>query len=157
MLTAFSIRLCEMNVDSISEGNAFSEGASLWIMKNDPSLVWWKKIDLNSKYLLSQSLLKQKTQTVSQLQNIITATNLKLTKNNYVQNHLLLGSEDHFLNRWVLLWNDLSDPELVDLIEEVTLKLKAPSIRFFSDSKIISKVKARLSASSVNISYIENI
>lgn len=146
-----------MSVDNISEASAFSWGASLWIIKNDPSLIWWKKIDLNSKYLLSQSLTKQKRQTITQLQNIITATNLKLSKNNQVQNHLLLGSEDHFLNRWILLWNDLDESELIDLIERAVTQLQAPSIRFFSDSKVIPKVKSRLSASSITISYIENV
>lgn len=147
----------EMNVDNISEASAFSEGADLWIIKNDPSLIWWKKIDLHSKYLLSQSLAKQKKQTVSQLQNIITATNLKLSKNNQVQNHILLGSEDHFLNKWILLWNDLDESELIDLIERTTNQLRTPSLRFFSDSKVIPKIKSRLSASSVSISYIENV
>ena len=146
-----------MSADNISEASAFSGGASLWIIKNDPSLIWWKKIDLNSKYLLSQSLTKQKKQTIAQLQNIITATNLKLSKNNQVQNHLLLGSEDHFLNRWILLWNDLDESELIDLIERTVTQLQAPSIRFFSDSKVIPKVNSRLSASSITISYIENV
>lgn len=146
-----------MSADNISEASAFSEGASLWIIKNDPSLIWWKKIDLNSGYLLSQSLAKQKKQTVTQLQNIITATNLKLSKNNQAQNHLLLGSEDHFLNRWILLWNDLDESELIDLIERVVTQLQVQSIRFFSDSKIISKIKSRPSTSSISISYIENV
>lgn len=146
-----------MSANNIFESNAFCEGAHLWIIKNDPSLFWWKKIDLNSKYLLSESLLKQKKQTTTELQNIIAATNIKFSKNIYPQNHLLLGSEDHFLNKWILLWNDLADIELIELVERVTLQLKTPSIRFFSDSQVLPELKSRLSASSVTISYIENI
>ena len=146
-----------MSENNTTEATAFSDGASLWIIKNDPSLFWWKKLDVNSRYLLSQSLLNQKKQTLTQLQNIITATNLNLPKSNYDQNQLLLGSEDHFLNKWILLWNNLSESELVELVERVATQLKAQSIRFFLDAKAIPKINARLSASSINISYVENI
>ena len=145
-----------MSASNLSESNAFLNGSDLWIIRNDPYLVWWKKIDLSSKYLLSQNLLNQKKQIIPQLENIIAATNLKLSRNIYKQNHLLLGSEDHFLNKWVLLWSDLDASELIALIEEVAVNLQARSIRFFSDSKIIAELETRLSASSISISYIEN-
>lgn len=146
-----------MSANKIFESNAFREGANLWIIKNDPTLFWWKKIDLHAKYLLSESLLKKKRQTVLGLQNILDATNLKLSKLKYSQDHLLLGTEDHFLNKWVLLWDSLSETELIDLIENSSLQLRATSIRLFSDAKILPALKSRLSASSVSISYIENI
>lgn len=146
-----------MSVSNIFESNAFCEGASLWIIKNDPTLFWWKKLDLHAKYLLSESLLKNKSPTVIGLQNILDATNLKLAKLKYSHDALLLGTEDHFLNKWVLLWDNLAEDELVDLIETTSLQLRAPSIRLFSDAKILPKLKSRLSTSSVTISYIENI
>ncbi len=146
-----------MSGSNIFESNAFCEGASLWIIKNDPTLFWWKKMDLHAKYLLSESLLKNKSPTVIGLQNILDATNLKLSKLKYSHDALLLGTEDHFLNKWVLLWDNLADAELVDLIETTSLQLHAPSIRLFSDVKILPKLKSRLSTSSVTISYIENI
>ena len=146
-----------MSALNIFESNAFSEGASLWIIKNDPTLFWWKKIDLGSKYLLSESLLKTKRQTVLEIQNILDATNLKLAQLKYSQDHLLLGTEDHFLNKWVLLWNNLSQTQLIDLIETSSLQLRATSIRLFSDVKALPELKSRLSASSITISYIENI
>lgn len=131
-----------MSVSSLPEANAFLSGSSLWIIRNDPSLMWWKKIDLNSKYLLSQNLMRKKNKIDSNM------------------NYTLLGSEDHFLNKWVLVWNDLSESKLIDLIEKVTIDLQATSIRFFSDSKIMAslevRLEARLSASSISISYIEN-
>lgn len=146
-----------MSGSNILESNAFCEGASLWIIKNDPALFWWKKMDLHAKYLLSESLLKNKSPTVIGLQNILDATNLKLSKLKYSHDALLLGTEDHFLNKWVLLWDNLADAELVDLIETTSLQLRAPSIRLFSDVKILPKLKSRLSTSSVTISCIENI
>lgn len=146
-----------MSGSNVFESNAFCEGASLWIIKNDPTLFWWKKLDVHAKYLLSESLLKNKSPTVIGLQNILDATNLKLSNLKYSPDALLLGTEDHFLNKWVLLWDNLTDDELVDLIETTSLQLRAPSIRLFSDAKILPQLKSRLSTSSVTISYIENI
>lgn len=146
-----------MGVSNIFESNAFCEGASLWIIKNDPTLFWWKKMDLHAKYLLSESLLKNNRPPVAELQNILDATNLKLSKLKYSRDALLLGTEDHFLNKWVLLWDNLADDQLINLIETTSVQLRAPSIRLFSDAKILPQLKSRLSTSSVTISYIENI
>lgn len=145
-----------MRAANLSEAGGFIDGADLWIIKNDPSLIWWKKIDLCSKYLLSQNLLKNKKQTAPQLENIIAMTNLKLSRNNCPTTYLLLGSEDHFLNKWILLWNELSPTEFVNLTEKIVTNLEVASIRFFSDSHLITELEARLSSSSINISYIEN-
>lgn len=146
-----------MNANNIFESNAFCDGASLWIIKNDPALFWWKKLDLHSKYLLSESLLKKNRLPAQELQSILEATNLKLAKMKYSQDLLLLGTEDHFLNKWVLLWDNLDPKDLIDLIESTSLQLRATSIRLFSDVKILPDLKTRLSASSITISYIENI
>ena len=146
-----------MSEINIFESNAFCEGASLWIIKNDPSLFWWKKLDIHSKYLLSESLLKKRRQTGAELQTILDATNLKLSKLKYSPDALLVGTEDHFLNKWVLLWDNLAENELLGLIESVSLQLRTTSLRLFSDSKILPELKSRLSASSITISYIENI
>ncbi|MEK6627953.1 MAG: hypothetical protein AABY53_04955 [Bdellovibrionota bacterium] len=141
---------------NLSESNAFTEGSSLWIIRNDPSLIWWKKIDLSSKYLLSQNSLKSKKTVMPGLENLISMTNLKLSENNYPKNYLLLGTEDHFLNKWVLLWDELTASELNRLIEKIAAQLKITSIRFFSDSNLIPKLEASPWAGSINISYIEN-
>ncbi len=146
-----------MSEINIFESNAFCEGASLWIIKNDPTLFWWKKLDIHSKYLLSESLLKKRRQTGAELQTILDATNLKLSKLKYSPDALLVGTEDHFLNKWVLLWDNLAENELLALIESVSLQLRTTSLRLFSDSKILPELKSRLSASSITISYIENI
>ena len=134
-----------MRANSLAEGNAFSEGSSLWVIKNNPSLIWWKKIDLGSKYLLSQNLLKLEKGNPSHFNN------------DTHRNHFLLGSEDHFFNKWILLWNTTDEMELVDNILKTCVTLHSTSIRFFSDSNIIKEIEARPSASLLNISYIENI
>lgn len=145
-----------MNVSSIIDRDAFREGAKLWIIKNDPNLYWWKKLDIHSKYLLAENFLKKEKSTVFELQTIINATNLKISKSSIAQNHLLLGTEDHFLNKWILLWNDLNETELADLICDTTTQLKVDTIRLFSNPEIIKKLQARPTASSLNITYIEN-
>ena len=125
-----------MSEINIFESNAFCEGASLWIIKNDPTLFWWKKLDIHSKYLLSESLLKKRRQTGAELQTILDATNLKLSKLKYSPDALLVGTEDHFLNKWVLLWDNLAENELLGLIESVSLQLRTTSLRLFSENII---------------------
>jgi hypothetical protein len=145
-----------MSALSLSETDAFSEGAKLWIIKNDPNLGWWKKLDLHSKYLLSENFLKKEKSTALELQTIISATNLKMSPSSMTQNHLLVGTEDHFLNKWILIWDKLSPNELIELVSKTSVQLKTDSIRLFSNSEIIAGLQARPTTSSLNITYIEN-
>ena len=145
-----------MSALSLSEADAFSEGAKLWIIKNDPKLGWWKKLDLHSKYLLSENFLKKEKSTVLELKTIINATNLKMSPSSMTQNHLLVGTEDHFLNKWILIWDKLSPNELIELVSKTSVQLKTDSIRLFSNSEIIAGLQARPTTSSLNITYIEN-
>lgn len=149
-----------MPATNLSESSAFIEGSSLWIIKNDPSLIWWKKIDLSSKYLLSQNKMKSKNPMTPQIEKLVSITDVKLSENNYPSNYLLLGTEDHFQNKWVLLWDDLSAAEFIRLIEKITENLKITSIRFFSDSNLITPLITKLESSPLarplNISYVEN-
>jgi hypothetical protein len=145
-----------MSALSLSEADAFSEGAKLWIIKNDPKLRWWKKLDLHSKYLLSENFLKKEKSTALELKTIINATNLKMSPSTMTQNHLLVGTEDHFLNKWILIWDKLSPNELIELISKTSVQLKTDSIRLFSNSEIIAGLQARPTTSSLNITYIEN-
>lgn len=145
-----------MSAAKISANQAFQSGADLWIIQNDPNLYWWKKLDLHSRYLLSQNILKPHKETPVQIQNIITATDMDVWKNEYTKNSLLLGTEDHFLNKWLLLWDSFNDAQLLTLVEMAQTQLHAASIRFFSHSHIAEKILTRPMASSVSISYIEN-
>lgn len=146
-----------MNVETITESMALTEGADLWIIKNDPSNKWWKKLDFASGYLFSKNYFKSKKETPSELINIIEATRLNVLDRVNVQNYILLGTQDHFLNRWTLVWNNINETQLVDSLLELSQSLKFDSIRIFHSSGTIMKIlKTRPSASSLNISYIEN-
>lgn len=145
-----------MSALKLPESQAFYAGAQLWVIKNDPTLFWWKKLDQHSQYLLSQNLLKPKKETPVQIQNILNATDLDLFKNDYTRNSLLLGTEDHFHNKWLLLWENFSDAQLLRLIEMISTQLRAESVRLFSHTQVIDALMARPTASSISISYIEN-
>lgn len=145
-----------MNENKVSEAQALNAGAQLWIIKNDPDLYWWKKLDLHSKYLLSQNLRKPKKEHPIEIQNILNATDMTLQQSDYTRNSLLLGTGDHFLNTWLLLWENLSDAQLVNLISLTSQQLKAESLRLFSHTHVSDQLATRLTASSVTISYIEN-
>jgi hypothetical protein len=132
-------------------------GAELWVIRNDPKLPWWSKLDFHSAYLLSENYFRPKKQIPPQLLNIIEATRFDTFSQPSLQNYVLLGTEDHFFNKWILVWSQLKEAELADSIAELSGKLKFSSVRFFSDSEMLtSALLTRPSASSLNISFIEN-
>src|SRR4051812_11804090 len=124
-----------MSAVKITEQEALSEGAELWVIRNDPSLTWWSKLDFLSAYLLSENYFRPEKQVPPQLLNIIEATRFNTFSQASLQNYVLLGTEDHFFNKWVLVWSQLKEQELADSILELSSKLKFSSVRFFSDSK----------------------
>lgn len=146
-----------MRAVSLSEANSFSEGSQLWIIRNDPSLIWWKKLDLQTRYLLSQFQLRQKKLRPPELETIVAETYLKTPEYNFNSQCVLIGTEDHLLNKWIFLWNDLNNPALIEQIEHIIKNLKIESVRFFSDSDLIKQLETRPTASSLSITYIENI
>lgn len=146
-----------MSVAKLSEQEALSAGAELWVIRNDPSLAWWSKLDFLSAYLLSENYFRPKKQVPAQLLNILEATRFDTFSQPSLQNYVLLGSEDHFFNKWLLVWNQLKEDELADSIADLSSKLKFSSVRIFSDSKsLTAALLTRPSASSLNISFIEN-
>jgi hypothetical protein len=91
------------------------------------------------------------------LLNISEATRFDTFSQPSLQNYVLLGTEDHFFNKCILVWSQLKEAELADSIAELSGKLKFSSVRFFSDSEMLtSALLTRPSASSLNISFIEN-
>lgn len=145
-----------MNASKLPENKATSAGSELWVVKNDPSLLWWAKLDFGSHFLLSQNLLKPEKSTPEALQNIIQATSFTTHQSKNIDSHVLLGSEDHFLNKWILLWSG-GESIIADVITEAMTTLKVGSVRLFSDSKVLlGELEARPLASSLNITYIEN-
>ena len=146
-----------MSVVKLSEQDALSPGAELWVIRNDPSLAWWSKLDFASAYLLSENYFRPKKQVPAQLLNILEATRFDTFSQPSLQNYILLGTEDHFFNKWILVWSDLKDHELAESVGQLSAKLKFSSVRFFSDSKdLVPALTARPLASSLNISFIEN-
>ena len=143
-----------MNADKISTESAFDAGAQLWIL---PSVQnnWWQQIDYRSGFLLSECLLHQKKEASSHLLAILKET--QISEINYLtqKKSLLVGTENHFFNKWILIVpteNDLAHSE----ITEVCNSLKIHSIRFFSaPDALIQKVLARLSTSLNRISFVE--
>lgn len=145
-----------MNASKLAEAQALNAGADLWVIRNDPGLHWWSKLDFLSHFLLSQVQLKPEKTTPQALKNILQATHFSTNSNVNIQNHVLLGSEDHFLNKWILTWSG-SENELAEVICQSALHLKVSSVRFFSHAhSILPLLEAQPTASSLTITYIEN-
>jgi len=158
-----------MKIIEVPESEAFSAGDDLWVIKNDFNNKWWNQIDFRSGFLLSHCLFHHKKQMPHQLAQIIEATDLGLTSTPTPRSALVLGSQAHFLNKWILIWQD-SIEQTAFQIEQMIEPLHISSVRFFSDSpaltQIISTSQKQKSTSSeysagpkaslYQISFIEN-
>ncbi|MGZ3690132.1 MAG: hypothetical protein ACXVAX_01430 [Pseudobdellovibrio sp.] len=140
----------------LSEDQALSSGAELWVISNDPSLNWWSQLDFLSGYLFSQNYFRTVKETPSELINIIEATNLETPTSQHPHNFVLLGTEDHFFNKWTLVWNNLNESQLAAIITDMAAQMNFSNVRLFShQSQLLKALKTRQTASLLNISYIE--
>ena len=121
------------NIEILSLERSLSEGADLWIIKNDPSIKIWQELDFYSKKLLSDNYIKDQTKKT-----------------------VLLGTADHFLNRWVLLWKDLNEEELTNIVVKTCESLKTNRIRIFTESFLAEKLITRQTTSPLKISVLKN-
>ncbi len=143
-----------MNAAKQSAETAFDSGAELWILPNSQNS-WWQKIDYHSGFLLSACLLFQKKESSTHLANILKET--EITRSNFSTNKksLLLGTENHFFNKWILITPTNTEVAFQE-IAEVCDSLKIHSLRFFGTPEpLIHKISARLTASLNRISFVE--
>lgn len=143
-----------MSADKLSAESAFSEGSELWILPMTQNN-WWQRLDFQSGFLLSECLLHQKKEASLNLAAVLKETEIK--KMNFLSSKksLLVGTENHFFNKWVLLVPEENESAFTE-IAEVCDSLKIHSLRFFSASEsLIQKVLARPSTSLNRISFVE--
>lgn len=145
-----------MNVAELNATEALKPGADLWVIKNDSQSKWWQELDFRSGFLLSKCLFHHRRPMSTKVNEILEIT--EFPKSQFLNNstHLLVGSSDHFANKWILLWQD--DPnQTEDAIHEISQSLKFKSVRLFSDSEaLLKKFKARSKSSLDDITFIEN-
>ncbi len=143
-----------MNADKLTAETAFDAGADLWVL-SEAQNGWWQNIDFRTGFLLSHCLLFQKKEPSSRLEAILTETQIKRINFSSDAKSLLLGTENHFFNKWILIVPD----EMELAINEISTAcdmLKVHSIRLFSPSEdLLKKLSARLSASLNRISFVE--
>jgi hypothetical protein len=145
-----------MNVAELTDAEAFDKGADLWIVKNDPQSKWWQELDLRSGFLLSRCLSHHRKPMGSKVNQILEITEFPRPTSIGESENLLIGTADHFLNKWILLWQN--DPNIVDnSIEEMTKTMNFKSVRLFSDAEtFLKKWKARPKSSLDDITFIKN-
>ena len=143
-----------MNADKLRAEAAFDAGADLWVLSETQS-GWWQNIDFRTGFLLSRCILFQKKEPPSKLEAILSETQIK--KINFLTDakSLLLGTENHFFNKWILVVPDKMELAVTEISTACDL-LKIHSIRLFSPSEdLLKKLSTRLSASLNRISFVE--
>ena len=145
-----------MNVAELNSTEALKPGAELWVVKNDSQSKWWQELDFRSGFLLSKCLFHHRRPVATKVNEILEVTEFPKFQFIDNSNNLLVGSSDHFANKWILLWQD--DPaETEATIHEISQSLKFKSVRLFSDSDaLLKKLKARSKSSLDDITFIEN-
>lgn len=145
-----------MNAAEITTTQAFQAGSDLWVVKNDPQDTWWQEIDFRSGFLLSQCLHHHQKAPSVQLNEILELTEIKRLQIHEDENLLLVGSADHFHNKWILLWNQ-DAAKAVEKIQQISGQMKTTSVRFFSESKLfIKQLQSSPKTSLTDIAFIEN-
>lgn len=146
-----------MSANQLSPTEAFTAGDELWVIENNTSLKWWHKLDFASGYLLTQNYLHKKQSPHPALVKILEVTHLQVQKIPKPPPYCLLGTADHFQNKWLLVWNRMSPTDLANEISRLSEKLAFTKVRFFSHSQALTQeLIARPTASSLSISFIEN-
>lgn len=145
-----------MNVAELNATEALNAGADLWIIKNDSQNKWWQELDFRSGFLLSECLYHNRRPMATKVNEILDITELPRAQFFKDSNNLLVGTSDHFANKWILLWED--NPAAVEeSLDKMAVTLKIKSIRLFSDTEVLlKKLKARSKSSLSDITFIEN-
>ncbi len=145
-----------MNAAEISEAEAFGAGSELWIIKNDSTSKWWQEIDFRSGFLLSHCLYHHRKPVSSKVNEIMELTEFPRSQFSPDTNSLLIGTADHFLNKWILIW-DHKTSDVNEMLDQILVSLKIKSIRFFSDAEpIVKRLKSSPKTSLTDITFIKN-
>lgn len=143
------------NLVSLTQAEALTAGAELWLLENDSQSYWWNELDFRAGFLFSKSLNHPKIQLPDVIQKLLIETQMKSYSFSEDENTLLLGSAQHFHNNWILLWK--KNPEAVcEKLESMASSLKIKNLRIFLNGKSLNPIfQARLTASFNQISYVE--
>ena len=134
---------------------SLAAGAEIWIVENRPSY-WWKQIDFHSGFLLSRLAAKDKMGFVHaqslQTQKIVKLTELPSLHFKESTSVTFIGSQNHFLNKWICLVYSLNELEKPKLYEQF-INLGCKDLRVFTDdekmdesTEPIAGLKARFSS-----------
>ena len=142
---------------SVAAINALTAGSDLWVIDNNPNLSLWHTIDFATCSLLTENNLHKKTETLAELTQILEATRLETKLKYNPSAFVLLGTSNHFRNKWILVYSQTQPEQVAIEIEKLADTLNFSSLRLFSDSQpILQQLKARPTASRLTISFIEN-
>ncbi len=124
---------------------AFASGCDLWVLIDDANTHWWKEINFHSAFLLS-SMQKHKTEgftrsVSNETENILNETEFPKFDFKSDSKILFIGTENHFLNRWIAVIQNKTDIELPEFQKNLKT-LKPNNIRFFFDIALPTGLKS---------------
>lgn len=142
---------------ALTKNEAFTAGSDLWVIENNPQLDLWHALDFASCSLLTENNLHTKAERSEALTQILEATRLETKSNTKPDSFILLGTSNHFKNKWTLLYSKTKLQDVAAELEKLESSLHFSSLRLFSDAEPLLKLlKTRPTASRLTISFIAN-
>lgn len=127
-------------MNQLSQAQAFSSGAELWICPDYSYIAkmdshWCAQIDWQLNFALSKFHTHTHREPAAKLLEILDVTQLPLISSHKKNSkHILIPCENLLPTKWCLFFN-MNENSLVELIKEVKKDLNVKTVRLFSPAQ----------------------
>lgn len=135
---------------SLSQASALNPGSDLWVVADFDSSKWTAKLDWYLNFQILKASRRKAPELSPFLKEVMDQTGLQISQEARPQGPLLIHSEFHLPNRWVLVAPFNSDlKDWIKTVASVWTQLQQPSIRIF--------LPAGQNASHMAQAWVENL
>lgn len=127
----------------MKDANLSATSCKLWVLIEDPNCPWWKKLNFNSGFLLSEIHRYRKASPPTELSQIVQEISWPMREESLKKPWTLVGCKNHFDADWIFLIHDITKFNSQDL-EKVVEQLQVKNLRCFTPFEPQASLKARL-------------
>lgn len=127
----------------MKNANLSATSCNLWVIVENNDSYWWKQLNFNSGFLLSEVQRFRKTPQPLELSHLIQKVKWPQHSDPVDKPWTLVGCKNHFEADWLFLIHDLKEFRNKDL-EQVVEQLQVKNLRCFAPFEPSPGLKARL-------------